>query len=70
LTSINVGAEELVTFLEALGDRTFSAEELMDLAEDTGGAIGTVAGPLSLRVDLHYRTNRAGRFPGRMRSRR
>ena len=70
LTSINVGAEDLVTFLEALGDRTFSAEELMDLAEDTGGAIGTVAGPLSLRVDLHYRTNRAGRFPGRMRSRR
>ena len=69
-TGVEISVEELATFLEALGDRTLSVEELMDLAEDTGGAIGTVAGPLSLRVDLHYRTNRAGRFPGRMRSRR
>ena len=70
LAAIGITVEEVSAFLEALGDRTLSAEELMDLAEDTGGAIGTVAGPLSLRVDLRYRTNRAGRFPGRMRSRR
>lgn len=70
LAAISLSVEELATFLEALGDRTLSEEELMDLAEGTGGAIGTVAGPLSLRVDLRYRTNRAGRFPGRMRSRR
>ena len=70
LAAIGITVEEVAAFLEALGDRTLSAEELMDLAEDTGGAIGTVAGPLSLRVDLRYRTNRAGRFPGRMRSRR
>ncbi len=70
LAAVGLTVEEVAAFLEALGDRTLSVEELMDLAEDTGGAIGTVAGPLSLRVDLHYRTNRAGRFPGRMRSRR
>ena len=70
LAAIGITVEEASAFLEALGDRALSVEELMDLAEDTGGAIGTVAGPLSLRVDLHYRTNRAGRFPGRMRSRR
>lgn len=69
-TGVEISVEELATFLEALGDRTLSVEDLMDLAEDTGGAIGTVAGPLSLRLDLRYRTNRAGRFPGRMRSRR
>ena len=70
LAAIGITVEEASAFLEALGDRALSVEELMDLAEDTGGAIGTVAGPLSLRVDLRYRTNRAGRFPGRMRSRR
>lgn len=70
LAAIGLSVEELSTFLEALGDRTLSEEELMDLAENTGGAIGTVAGPLSLRLDLRHRTNRAGRFPGRMRSRR
>ena len=70
--AIGIGAtdDDIMTFLEAVGDRTLSVDELMDLAEDAFGPIGTVAGPLSLRVDLHYRTNRAGRFPGRMRSRR
>ena len=70
LAAIGITVEEVSAFLEAVGDRALSVEELMDLAENTGGAIGTVAGPLSLRVDLRYRTNRAGRFPGRMRSRR
>ena len=67
---VGLNVEETLVYLEALGDRVFSAEELMDLAEGGGIPIGTVAGPLSLRLDLRYRTNRAGRFPGRMRSRR
>lgn len=69
-TSVDIGVEELITALEALGDRVFSDEETAAIMELTNGPIGTVAGPLSLRVDMRYRTNRAGRFPGRMRSRR
>lgn len=68
---IGVSVSDLIEVLEGLGDRTLTQSEEVDIILSHGiGPIGNVGGPLSLRVDMRYRTNRAGRFPGRMRSRR